>query len=94
MCILHRSGHPNGSGPIVVHVGELVGQFLNLGWAKLGSLVASNLLEHNEMRRRDGALIHCLGNQKEVLVPVAGDGVVQHCSRHWVHQINLKRRNQ
>ena len=62
MRILARSGDPDGAGPVVVEVGELVGERLDvLGQQPRG------ILHHVVGSGVDGTLVHRLRHQEKVV---------------------------
>ena len=60
--VLAGGGHPDGAGPVVVEVSQLVGQHLDV----LG-LQAGGVLDDVVAGGVDGALPHRLGDQEEVV---------------------------
>ena len=62
MGVLAGGGHPDSAGPVVVEVGQLVGQHLDV----LG-LQAGGVLDDVVAGGVDGALPHGLGDEEEVV---------------------------
>ena len=62
MSILARSRHPDSSRPVVVEVGELVGERLDVLWQQPGGV-----LHYVVGGRVDGALVHRLRDEEEVI---------------------------
>ena len=62
MSVLAGGGHPDGAGPVVVEVGQLVGEHLDV----LG-LEAGGVLDDVVAGGVDGALPHRLGDEEEVI---------------------------
>ena len=62
VCILARSGNPDSARPVVVKVGELVGERLDV----LGQQPRS-ILHHVVGGGVDGALVHRLRHQEKVV---------------------------
>lgn len=78
--VLHWSRHPDGSGPVEVHVREVVAQLLD----EVGAQSVSGFKEIHEVSGSDGTLVDILRNKEEVLEVPPGDGVVHDNARLWV----------
>jgi hypothetical protein len=76
MSILAGSRNANSSGPVKVHMSELVGQLLDL----IGLDGLAVLMDHHHMGWGHRALGDGLGHEKKVLELVASHGVVQDCA--------------
>ena len=75
--VLHRCRHPDGSGPVEVHVREVVAQLLHDVWAQS----VSGGKEIHEVRGCDCTLVYVLRYKKEVLKVPPGDCVVHDYAR-------------
>ena len=62
VCILAGRGHPHSSRPVVVEVGELVGQSLDVLWHQAGGV-----LHYVVGCGVHSALVHRLGHEEEVV---------------------------
>ena len=89
--VLNRSRYPDRSGPIEVHVREVVAQFLDevcaqsLWWLSFGA-------EIHEVRGGDRTLIDILRHQEEVLEVPSSDRVVQDYAGLWVVHLHVSGR--
>lgn len=73
---LTRSGHSDGTGPIVVHVGHFVGKTLHMVGLKIGIIICNNVVG-----RCDCALIDVLRDEEKIIPILASDAVIDHSTR-------------
>ena len=72
MSILAGGRHPDRARPVVVEVGELVGERLDVFWQQPGGV-----LHYVVGGRVDGALVHRLRDKEEVVPKQNGDNIKQ-----------------
>ena len=82
--VLAGRGNADGSGPVVVHVGELVSQLLHVVSFEI---IVSIFFQHHKVGWSDCSLGDALWNQKEILEISSRDGVVQNGAGRGIFQV-------
>ena len=78
--------------PIIVHMSQLVSQFLNLGCIQ--ARISWIFFQNNEMRWSDCSLADRLRNKEKIFVLEPGHCVIHNCSRGRVRIIRLEEETQ
>ena len=90
--VLTGRRHPHRPGPVVVHVGELVGEVLHVGGGHdVQAGLAGRLADHDEVGGRDGAHVDVLRHEEEVLEVPPRHRVVEDGARRRVVVVALEK---